>query len=46
MRWLNLIYQAGLRIVLAFVMKIEFVLLKLGLRLPFGGSLLIIARKA
>jgi len=36
-KWLNTI--------LAAVMALEFVLLRMGLRLPFGGSLLLLARK-
>lgn len=37
-RWLNRCLKA--------VMDLEFLLLKMGLRLPFGGSLLVLARKS
>jgi hypothetical protein len=35
--WINSILEG--------VMNIEFMLLKIGLRLPFGGSLLLLAKK-
>ena len=37
--------SSPLNVALGWTMKIEFFLLKYGLRLPFGGSLLVVARK-
>jgi 2-polyprenyl-3-methyl-5-hydroxy-6-metoxy-1,4-benzoquinol methylase len=43
--WEQFQISKKLNLILELVMKVEFIFIKLGIRLPFGGSLLLLARK-